>query len=490
MSFFAFTIPCSLGSCILGSRSRCCRASLMLICLLAIFAVAPATAQVPSAPSGFSVDESTGADAGKASWTAVSGATAYILELQVGTTGSVAELRPGSHVTSVDFKIAPNATNCCKNGTSYRSRIKVTTSGGESAWSSWVNFTFNGTTSFTGTPFTVSLSLSYDGNTGTLRITTSTSGGTGTLATTNCRYGSNSFQCGTGTTTLSNVSAGTVTIVAKGERGTEKHTVSETINVPASEGSGDARDSYGSGSSRSRRSGPTATPTRDPARLPIPTQDHSNLPLGAEVNSDRPWIQFREVSGAGIGQQSVIDEGARQAIDLWGPLGVNTEVCFAGMGSMLLLDADYSPRLRVPLESYLRSDGKTCAHVYRAGTVVLMPGAPTHIITPTATPLPQPTAMPTAQPTAMPTAQLMPTSVLDPHLIADSLDSLRTLENCQIDSKEVLNVRERPAGQVMGWYFGDTIPALARTPNWFKIDYRGLMGWISADYVFTRGDCD
>ena len=185
MSSSAFIIPHPFRTYIRGSRSRCFSVIISLVCLLAIFAVAPVIAQVPSAPSGFSVDESTGADAGKASWTAVSGATAYILELQVGTTGSVAELRPGSHVTSVDFKIAPNATNCCKNGTAYRSRIKVTTSGGESAWSSWVNFTFNGTTSFTGTPFTVSLSLSYDGNTGTLRITTSTSGGTGTLVTTN-----------------------------------------------------------------------------------------------------------------------------------------------------------------------------------------------------------------------------------------------------------------------------------------------------------------
>ncbi|MCY4062783.1 MAG: hypothetical protein OXG53_10480 [Chloroflexi bacterium] len=437
------------------------------------------------------VDETTGADGGKASWTAVSGATAYILELQVGTTGSVAELKPGHHVTSVDLKVAPNATNCCKNGTSYRIRIKVTTSGGTSEWSAWDSFTFNRVDTFTGTPFTVSLSLSYDWDSGTLRITTSTSGGEGPLSTTECTVnGGPRLQCGTGTTAISRAAGSTYTVVAFGHREHERHTASATINVPASEESGDSGKSSGSRSSRSRRSGPTATPTRDPGRLPIPTQDHSNLPVGAEVNSDRPWIQFREVSGAGIGQQTVIDEGARQAIDLWGPLGVNTEVCFAGMGSMLLLDAAYSPRLRVPLESYLRSDGKTCAHVYRAGTVVLMPGAPTHIITPTATPLPQPTAMPTAQPTAMPTAQLMPTSVLDPHLIADSLDSLRTLENCRIDSKEVLNVRERPAGQVMGWYFGDTIPALARTPNWFKIDYRGLMGWISADYVFTRGDCD
>ena len=353
-------------------RGRCLRFILPCLCLLAIITVAPATAQVPSPPTGFSVP-----DNGEAVWIAVTGATAYSLEVQVGTTGSVATLFPGNHVTGVNFYQAPNATNCCKSGTTYRARINVTTSAGTSEWSDWDSFTFSGTTSFTGTPFSVSVSLSYDWDSGTLRITTSTSGGTGTASTTECTVnGGSRIQCGTGTTAISRAAGLTYTVVAFGHRQHERHTASATINVPASEESGDAGGSSGASSSGSRGSGPTATPTQDPANLPIPTQDHSNLPVGAEVNSDRPWIQFREVSGAGIGQQSVLDEGARQAIDIWGPLGVNTEVCFAGMGSMLLLDAAYSPRLRVPLESYLRSDGKTCAHVYRAGTVVLMPGSP------------------------------------------------------------------------------------------------------------------
>ena len=93
------------------------------------------------------------ASSGIANWTAFTGATAYILELQVGTTGSISTLRPGTHVTSVNFTVAPNATNCCKNGTAYRARIKVAGSARESEWSDWDDFVFSGTTSFTGTAF-------------------------------------------------------------------------------------------------------------------------------------------------------------------------------------------------------------------------------------------------------------------------------------------------------------------------------------------------
>ena len=287
------------------------RVLLPLVFLLGVF-TAVISAQAPNPPTGLSVDETTTSDAGKASWTAVSGATAYSLELQVGTTGSVATLFPGN-VTEVNFSSAPNATNCCKNGVAYRTRIKVTTSSGTSAWSDpWVTFTYNGTTTFTGTAFSVSLSLSYDSNAGALRITTSRSGGTGTQASINCRYGSNSFVCNPGTTTLSDVSAGTVTVTAVGERGTERHTVTKTINVAAAPGGPSGSGGDGSDAKPS--------PEADPQYLPIPTQDHSRLPAGAEVSSDTPWIAFNEVSGDAISDPGV-RAAAIEAIDDLGSPG-------------------------------------------------------------------------------------------------------------------------------------------------------------------------
>ena len=222
---------------------------------------------------------------------------------------------------------------------------------------------------------------------------------------------------------------------------------------------------------------------RDSAGQPVPTQDHSRLPAGASVTSDSPWIQFYEVSGAGIagaaaGQQSVQERGARSAIDIWGPVGVDAVVCFADRGSLLLLDAATSPRAEVPLNSYPRGDGKTCAQLDRAGTVVLMPGEPTHNSPPIATPPPSGQLAPLA--TATPG--------WDPYLIPDSLDTMVALENCQVGSLYILNLRESPAGPIMRWFNGLS-PALARTPNWFQVVDQGELGWISAHYVSTSGDC-
>ena len=443
------------------------RVLLPLVFLLGVF-TAIVSAQAPNPPTGLSVDETTTSDAGKASWTAVSGATAYSLELQVGTTGSVATLFPGN-VTQVNFSSAPNATNCCKNGVAYRTRIKVTTSGGTSAWSDpWVTFTYNGTTTFTGTAFTLSLSLSYDYNAGALRITTSTSGGTGTLATTNCRYGSNSFPCGTGTTTLSDVSAGTITIIAVGERGTERHTVTKTINVPAEPGGPSGFGGDGSDA--------TPSPTLDPQNLPIPTQDHSRLPAGAEARSDTPWIAFNEVSGDAISDPGV-RAAAIEAIDIWGPLGVEAEVCFAASGSLLLLDAAYSPRRLVWMDSYRRADGKTCARLDRAGTLVLMPGQPNLALSPIAMPSPIATPSPITTPSR--------------HwaLTADRLDSRRPLDDCIVSASQLLNFRDRPGGRVPRLFIGGA-RAIARTDNWFQVEYLGRTGWVSSHFVTTSGDCD
>ena len=93
------------------------------------------------------------------------------------------------------------------------------------------------------------------------------------------------------------------------------------------------------------------------------------------MQSDSPWIIFREVSGPAIGDPAV-RAAAMSAIDVWSPLGVDAEVCFAEDGSLLLLDAAYSPRAQLWMDSYQRADGKTCARLDRNGTVVLMPGQP------------------------------------------------------------------------------------------------------------------
>ena len=226
----------------------------------------------------------------------------------------------------------------------------------------------------------------------------------------------------------------------------------------------------GNGDSGGGSSGRREAATPDPANQPIPTQDHSRLPAGAEIESDTDWIAFSEVSGAAISNPDV-RAAALSAIDVWGPLGVDAEVCFAGYGSLLLLDTAYSPRRLVWLTSYLRPDGKVCAQVNRAGTVVLMPGAPSATLTPS----PRPAGLP-------------PPPTANPYLIRDNPATARALSNCMVTSIDLLNFRASPAGPIKSWYAGNAM-ALSRTRNWFQVSYLGNVGWISAHFVTTTGDC-
>ena len=209
--------------------------------------------------------------------------------------------------------------------------------------------------------------------------------------------------------------------------------------------------------------------TPNAAGMIFPAQDHTCLPAGALVTSDSPWIQFCEVSGDAISDARV-REAALSAIDVWGPLGVDAEVCFDGSGSLLLLEAAYAPRAIIAWPSYAWA-GMTCARLDRAGTLVLMPGRPSVVITATVTLLP-------------PTA----TEAQDPNMIADNMELITALENCQIGSLYTLNFRESPAGPIMRWFNG-VANALARTPNWFQVVDHGEVGWVNAHYVSAIGDC-
>ena len=71
------------------------------------------------------------------------------------------------------------------------------------------------------------------------------------------------------------------------------------------------------------------------------------------------------------------------------------------------------------------------------------------------------------------------------------------VQNCMVTTTEIVNFRETPSGGLIivdwipnSWLPRDaTLTALERTSDWFKVDYYGLQGWVSADYVTTRGDC-
>ena len=62
--------------------------------------------------------------------------------------------------------------------------------------------------------------------------------------------------------------------------------------------------------------------------------------------------------------------------------------------------------------------------------------------------------------------------------------------DCSVTTTDVLNFRDGPAGDWIGLVPANTtVTAMARTPAWFNVIYKGRTGWISASYVTTAGAC-
>ena len=196
--------------------------------------------------------------------------------------------------------------------------------------------------------------------------------------------------------------------------------------------------------SSSRRSSPSYTPT------PKPHVDTLRaLPAEIEVNNWPHGAQGKRVRGAEIGVKALLDHGVVDAIDVWGYVGSGVEVCFQRFGTIVFLDAAYSPRRQSDLPGYQRN-GMTCATIDRAGTVVLLRAD---------------------APLTKPTPKIR-------------------LSNCMVRLKYDLNFRATPAGDIIG-----VLPAFIRLTafehrgGWYFVDYHGRRGWVSARYVQPQGDC-
>ena len=80
----------------------------------------------------------------------------------------------------------------------------------------------------------------------------------------------------------------------------------------------------------------------------------------------------------GVGNRAIIDAGLIDAVDVYGWVLPNTQVCFrASSGSLRFLDAATAPRRVLELAAW-RVNGMTCARISGAGTVVLIKGPPLH----------------------------------------------------------------------------------------------------------------
>ena len=179
------------------------------------------------------------------------------------------------------------------------------------------------------------------------------------------------------------------------------------------------------------------------------------LPEGVSVNVLDPLSgaapQAQQVNDAGVGNDDIIDVGYIEAVDIYGYIGTGVQVCFEGSGEIVLLDAATSPRQIVRLNA-VEANGMTCVTLERAGTVILMTKEAADAVAP------------------RPPSQFT---------------------DCNVTTTHVLNFRASPGGEILQWVLmGATLTALQQSPGWFQVDLHGEVGWISADYVTTQGDCD
>ena len=144
--------------------------------------------------------------------------------------------------------------------------------------------------------------------------------------------------------------------------------------------------------------------------------------------------------------------GYLDAVMITGELELGVQVCFRNSGSLIFLDMSSATPRMTELDSY-SVGGMTCGWVDRPGTVVLVA-----------------------------------TSIA---LGASNDSTILPLSSCDVITRSRVNFRATPGGDGLNTVIPtDTrLNASARTANWFNVRYGGTNGWISADFVFTFGNC-
>ncbi len=193
-------------------------------------------------------------------------------------------------------------------------------------------------------------------------------------------------------------------------------------------------------------------------RPPPPPQTCLDLPPGsATVTAPGglgTGIQCRRLDAMGVGNETVINAGLLDAVDIWGYVEPGVQVCFPQLGAVMFLDAATSPRALSTLES-TAMDNNACVSIATAGTVALVQGQPTHTA-------PEPEPEP-AQPVV-----------------------------CTIVTTGHLVLRGSPwlSGDVLGYVpRGTQTTRLARQANWHQVEYLGQVGWLGGKYVTEVSGC-
>lgn len=179
-----------------------------------------------------------------------------------------------------------------------------------------------------------------------------------------------------------------------------------------------------------------------------------DLPGHIIVTDYTSSVFCKTMDHVGIGNELLVNNGAIYAVDIFGWVAAPLTVCFQhDSGAIVLLDAANSPRNIVPLTTWTDSD-KQCATVDRVGSAVLMP-------------------------------LTFFTSGVIPELVWD-------LAQCSVTTTDILNLREGPSTDtaILANVLNDvTLSADRRNIAFYRVNYYGIIGWLSKDYLSFSGRC-
>ena len=166
------------------------------------------------------------------------------------------------------------------------------------------------------------------------------------------------------------------------------------------------------------------------------------------VRSTSRIVDCRPLDITLIDKHPALASGMIAAVEMLGYVEEGVEICFRSVGDLVFLDAMTDPPTPKPLTSYVNPIGMTCGEVENVGTVVLV---------------------------ATITEQ----------------DTFLELTSCKVTSEQTLRLRSEVGSEaIVGLVpFNVTLAADARTANWFRVDFLGTVGWISASYVTGDGVC-
>lgn len=165
-------------------------------------------------------------------------------------------------------------------------------------------------------------------------------------------------------------------------------------------------------------------------------------------------INCTHLDYSGLHNQTLVNGGALQAVDVFGWIASPISACFQrDSGGIVMLDAANSPRNIVPLRTR-SEDGWQCASVDRVGTVVLMP------------------------------VSFFTSGAIN--------EPIWLLSECTVTTTEILNLRAQPIADsdVLANVLNDvSLAADQRATHFYRVNYYGIVGWLSQEYLSYSGNC-